>query len=468
MSNKKRLWIAVLAVALGSALLVACGGEEPDISMSIPATSKPVATLTPSASEHMELGVDYHEQGRLDEAIAEFQEAIQLDPDFVEAHYNLGLAYTDQGEFDAAIAEYEKAIGLAPDLAVAHNGLGNVYYNLNRIDEAMAEYEEAVRLDPDLADAHFNLGHVYLSLDRYAEALVAYQEANRLNPGDAETLHNIGVAFIKQGMVNEASGAWEEAIRANPDFAETHYTLGLAYMDLQRYGEAITQLNEALRLDPERIGAYKHLGAAYYATGQDDDCIAAFETYLSLQPDDPDRAMIETTIAELQGAAASVGEYRNAEGGYSLLYPEGLYYDEDGAWAVFSESQAALEAAFDDVVGDAIQKAPVVMFDAKLLAELVEDYDLDETADPAEFLQVMADDIEAETDELGTGIIGGFPGAVTEISGTYEETPYRGAFAIIVVDERIVGVSAMALPDQWDAFHPIFANMLTNISFFKP
>jgi tetratricopeptide (TPR) repeat protein len=469
MNNDKRLWTIVLAVVLGSVLLVACGGGAADAPISATPRPAPAVSPTPSASEHMELGLDYHEQGQLEEAAAEFEEAVRLDPDFVEAHYNLGLTYADQGQFDAAIAEYEEAIRLAPDLAEAHNGLGNVYSDLGRTDEALAAYQETVRLDPSFADAHFNLGHVYMSMEQYAQALAAYQEADRLSPGDAETLHNIGVAYIKQGMVSEASSAWEDAVRANPEFAETHYTLGLAYIDLRRYGEAVTELNEALRLDPERSRAYKHLGVAYYALGEDAECIAAFETYLSLHPDDPDRETMEATIAELEGAADVTGvEYRNAEGGYSLIYPHNLYYDEDGAWAVFAGSQAAIQAVFDDAMDDALGEAPVAMFDVMPLAELAEDLELEEIDDPAEFLQAMADDLDAETSEPGTGTIGGFPGAVAEISGSHGETPYRGALAIILVEERVFGGFAMALSDQWDAFYPVFADMLTNVSFFKP
>ncbi len=459
MNGKKRLWIVVLTV-----ILVACGQGTPETPPTLILTVPP----TPSASELVELGLDYHEQGELDKAIAEFQQAIQIAPDFVEAHYNLGLAYSDQGEFDAAIAAYEEAIRLAPDLAEAHNGLGNVYFNQNRLEQALEKYEQAARLDPNLVDAHFNLGHVYLSLDRHAEALAAYQAANLLNPGDAETLHNIGVAYIKQGMVSEASVAWEEAILANPDFAETHYTLGLAYVDLRRYGEAITELNEALKLDPERSRAYKHLGAAYYATGQNDECVAAFETYLSLHPDDPDGDAIEAAITELRGAAtATEGEYRNAEGGYGLLYPEGLYYGQDGTWAVFATSQAAIDAVLNYATGDAIQEAPVAMFDVMLLAELAQDLNLEESDDPEKFLEAVAANMGAEIIDPGSGMIGGFPGAVAEISGLYEETPYKGALAIVLVKDRVISGTAMALPEQWDDFYPIFAAMVTDLAFFK-
>ena len=64
------------------------------------------------------------DQGKLDEAVAEYRAAIRLKPDYAEAHYNLGIALTDQGKLDEAVAEYRAAIRLQPDYAEAHYNLG--------------------------------------------------------------------------------------------------------------------------------------------------------------------------------------------------------------------------------------------------------------------------------------------------------------------------------------------------------
>jgi tetratricopeptide (TPR) repeat protein len=463
---RKHLWI-IVAASLTSAMLVACGGGEADTPTAPPPTPTPAASPTPSASEHMKLGLDYYEQGQLDEAVAEFKEAIQLDPEFVEAHYNLGLAYADQGEFELAIAEQEAAIELAPDLAEAHNGLGLAYYELERVDEAIAEYEEAIRLDPELSDAHFNLGHAHSALGQHDEALASYQEAARLAPNDYQIHHNIGVAYIKQGMVTEAIEAWQEAAYINPEFAETHYALGLAYTDVGRYEDAVTALNEALKLDPDRVRAYKHLGVAHYALHNDEEAIAAFETYLRLQPDDPDRATIEATIAELKGETAEPGaglEYRNAAGGYGLLYPEGLTYIEEDTMATFAPSRSALELATEE----AVAQGPVVMFDASPLDEAADAFGLAESTDAEGFLQAMVENIGAEMGELEIGKLGGYPGALAEISGDYEGTPYTGGLAIVIVEDRIVGAYGMAPPEKWDGFRPAFESMFFSLSFFEP
>ena len=79
----------------------------------------------------------------LDEAIAQYTEALRLDPNFAEAHNNLGVALRDRGKLDRAIAHYQQALRLNPDFAAAHYNLGIVLKALGRLDEAIKEYREA-------------------------------------------------------------------------------------------------------------------------------------------------------------------------------------------------------------------------------------------------------------------------------------------------------------------------------------
>lgn len=410
------------------------------------------------------------DQGQIEDAIAEFEEAIRLDPDNALAHFNLGVAYQYQGKLDQAVAEYQEAISIDPDYAEAHNNLGIAYDDQGKPDEAIAEYQEAIRINPDYALAHYNLALAYYAQGKPDEAIAAYKEVIRVDPDSADAHYNLGITYYDQGKLDEAIAAWQEAIRIEPEDSMTHNNLGRAYFDQGRLDEAITELEEAIELDPDNAQAHFNLGLVYRELNQVNEAIAEFETYLELIPSDsPNRAVVERTIAELEEQVeAERAEYVNDAGGYSLLYAQGLYYDEDKTWAVFSESQAAVETVFDYALGDAIKEAPVAMFDAQPLAEMAKDLGLEETADPAEFLQAMAGSLEAQTGEIETGTIGGYPAALTDISGTQEGTPYEGALTIILVEERAIGASAMASPDQWEAFHPTFIAMFNSLSFSAP
>ena len=105
----------------------------------------------------MALGSALMHQGKLDEAIRQFQEAIRLKPDCADAHSNLGLAFARKGQFDEAIRQFQEALRLKPDYADAHNNLGLAFANKGQVDEAIRQYHEALRLKPAHADARHNL-----------------------------------------------------------------------------------------------------------------------------------------------------------------------------------------------------------------------------------------------------------------------------------------------------------------------
>ena len=122
------------------------------------------------------------DQGKLDEAIAAYRQAIDIKPDYAEAHSNLGIALADQGKLDEAIAAYRRAIGIKPDLAEAHSNLGSALQDQGKLEEASAAYRRAIGIKPDLAEAHSNLGSALQDQGKLADAVVSYERALALKP----------------------------------------------------------------------------------------------------------------------------------------------------------------------------------------------------------------------------------------------------------------------------------------------
>jgi protein O-mannosyl-transferase len=121
--------------------------------------------------------------GRIPEAIAQFEAALRLKPDYAEAHNDLGSALASAGRISEAIAQFEEVVRLEPDYVVARNNLGVALFSAGRIPEAIAQFEEALRLKPDYAEAHDNLGSILASAGRNSEAIAQFEEALRLKPG---------------------------------------------------------------------------------------------------------------------------------------------------------------------------------------------------------------------------------------------------------------------------------------------
>jgi tetratricopeptide (TPR) repeat protein len=215
-----------------------------------------VANCPENAFAHTSLGVVLEKMpGRLNDAIAQLEEAIRLKPEYVEAHYNLGVVLENlPGRVNDAIAQYQEAIRLKPDYVDAHYNLGNDWSHMpGRLDDAIAQLEEAIRLKPDDADAHYNLGVVLGNAPgRLNDAIVQYQEAIRLKPDDVEAHNNLGNAWLKTpGHLNDAIVQFGETIRLEPDHANAHFNLAIALLNTPGgRNEAKVHLETFLRLRP--------------------------------------------------------------------------------------------------------------------------------------------------------------------------------------------------------------------------
>jgi hypothetical protein len=106
---------------------------------------------------HARLGLVFSKEGRLDEAISQYREALRLKPDDADAHYDLANALYRKGLWDEAISQYREDLKLSPDDPEGHNNLGGVLFQKGNRNEAITQFQEALRLKPDYANAQKNL-----------------------------------------------------------------------------------------------------------------------------------------------------------------------------------------------------------------------------------------------------------------------------------------------------------------------
>ncbi len=120
------------------------------------------------------------------------------------AFTNRGLAYKSKGQWDKAIADFSEAIRLNPDFAEAFTNRGNIYYGQGQFDRAIEDYDKAIDLKPDLAEAFGNRGNVYRKKGQFDRAIEDYDKAIRLKPGDGQMFANRGLAYEKKGAPDQA------------------------------------------------------------------------------------------------------------------------------------------------------------------------------------------------------------------------------------------------------------------------
>jgi tetratricopeptide (TPR) repeat protein len=174
-------------------------------------------------------GNTYQANGDNDRAIADFTEAIRLDPKYVRAYNNRGNAYHDKGDNDRAIADYTEAIRLDPKYTFAYNGRGNAYQAKGDNDRAIADFTEAIRLDPKYVFAYSNRCWARALAGRdLAQALDDCNKALRLRPGDSDTLNSRGLVQLKLMAFDLSVADYSAAIAQNPKDASSLYGRGIA------------------------------------------------------------------------------------------------------------------------------------------------------------------------------------------------------------------------------------------------
>jgi len=177
---------------------------------------------------HNNLGLVLAESGRLDDAIAEYEAALEIKPDCPEAHVSLAATLIDCGQFDEAYVHLTKALKLRPNSVSAHYNMGRLFAERNRIEQAVEEYRRALRLNPYLAKAYTNLGVILLQQGKTEEAVACHRKAIALDTQLPEAYNNLGVALASLGKMEEAAKEFARALRIKPDYGAAQRNLARA------------------------------------------------------------------------------------------------------------------------------------------------------------------------------------------------------------------------------------------------
>ena len=204
-----------------------------------------------SAFAHNALAIVLADGGQTQEAIAHWEAALRIKPDYPDAQYNIGRTLFDSGQNEESIVHFRAALQLRPANAKYHYNLGTALARTDRRNDAIRHLEEAVRIDPGDPHAYNNLANLLLDANRRSEASALYRQALQLDPDFAEARLNLGAALYAAGRRDEAIEQWTSALRVRPDYAEAHNALGAALTEAGELREAIEHLREAVRLRPE-------------------------------------------------------------------------------------------------------------------------------------------------------------------------------------------------------------------------
>ena len=150
-----------------------------------------------------------HAKGQSLAALELFDQALLLDPDFVEAHSNRGNALRRLKRYGEAIASYRRAIALKDDYGPAHNNMGIAWQELNDYDTALACHDRALAINPSNSFAHNNRARALRAVLRLREALESYEQAIACKPDFTEAIWNKAIVLLMLGEYEQGWALYE-------------------------------------------------------------------------------------------------------------------------------------------------------------------------------------------------------------------------------------------------------------------
>lgn len=269
----------VILVGLSAVTIVQTGYWKDDLSL----FGHAVEVTQGNDTALINFGVALNDEGRYDEALAAYQQALQIRP-AADIYKDIAAALVKEGKLEEALPNYEHAAEMNPKAADIQYFWADTLKALGRANDALAHYEEAARLEPDNAFYHYHLGSVLTAAGRNAEALSQYAEAARLDPGAAQYQNTLATALARSGQSDSAIEHYQMAIGDDPKSAEAHSNLGALYTAKRRLVEAAMEYSQALRLDPTNAVIYLNTGIVLLELGRTADAFSQFAEAVRIDP----------------------------------------------------------------------------------------------------------------------------------------------------------------------------------------
>jgi protein O-mannosyl-transferase len=234
------------------------------------------------------VGTAEEDEGKRDDAILLYRQALACKPKYPEAHFFLGRALEAKGQTAEAMSEYREALRLQPDFDTAHIMAGLLLAKEKKFNAAVAHYKAALMSNPESAPAESDWGMALMQQGRWKESIVHYRQALRLNPILAEAHANLGVAYLQTGRLAEGTTELRAALKINPGDTETRINLAMALNQQQQWGESAELLRPMALSGPTNFNVQFQYGLALEHLGQTSDAMSHYAAALVQNPDFPD------------------------------------------------------------------------------------------------------------------------------------------------------------------------------------
>jgi tetratricopeptide (TPR) repeat protein len=284
--------VRALSALLAALLLVACQSSEQKI------------------TQHMERGQKYYDGQQWPEAIIEYKNVLQIDPNHAEAHWKLSQAYLKSDKAKEGFWELRETVRLDPKNQDAKLQFAQISIYAGELEEALKRADEVIAENPNRVDAYLVKGQAHEGLKQIAEAKAALTKAVEIEPDNLGARLLLANFLRRQGDREGAEAEFLEAVRSHPN-ADTEIALGGFYAesgDRDAQAEAAYLKAVELAKDDAVVRAYTVLGSFYFLRDRFPDAVAALEKGITTSGNSVDLIYLLARMYREKGDTAKADE----------------------------------------------------------------------------------------------------------------------------------------------------------------
>jgi tetratricopeptide (TPR) repeat protein len=249
--NKKLIWTVIILLSISTVFFsfktyTQCGVWKNALTL----WNHVIKQYKTIALAYYDRGIYYMDEKRNDEALKDFNKAIELDSNYTEAYINRGSLFVNMNVNEMALNDFSKVVELKPRYFLGYYNRGIVFMNQNKNEDALHDFNKAIELSPDhvYPEAYVNRGNLFRDKNKFNEALQDYNKAIEMRLDFPVAYFNRGTLFMNQKIYDEAIHNYSKAIELNADYSKAYYQRGLSEYFEGKKDIACTDLQHARKL----------------------------------------------------------------------------------------------------------------------------------------------------------------------------------------------------------------------------
>lgn len=202
----------------------------------------------PAAEDYYALADEFRLAQQWEIALRNYQQALEIKPDYDKAHLGCACVYVEMKDYDTAISVYSKLIAENKSSYHIFNNRGYAYSSLKKYKYAVEDFTKALELDTEGRIAYNNRSHAYIELEEYDRAMADCNTVLALHENDKVSYNNRGYINYKKKEYTKAIEDMQKSISLDPEYYKPYKNLGLLYLQIREFQEALKYLEMALSL----------------------------------------------------------------------------------------------------------------------------------------------------------------------------------------------------------------------------